>query len=75
MDYQINNTLQRSRAGFLSEKRLYSMRRQLPLKWIFRDHRRDNALNFHKIRDVCILVTKITGDFFKRIIIQPSVRT
>ena len=26
------------------------------LKGIFRDHSRDNALNFHKIRDFCILV-------------------
>ena len=25
-------------------------------KGIFRDHIRDNALNFHKIRDFCILV-------------------
>ena len=28
----------------------------IPLKGIFRDHSRDTALNFHKIRDVCILV-------------------
>ena len=26
------------------------------VKGIFRDHSRDNALNFHKIRDFCILV-------------------
>ena len=26
------------------------------IKGIFRDPGRDNALNFHKIRDVCILV-------------------
>ena len=26
------------------------------LKGIFRDHSRDNALNFHKIQDFCILV-------------------
>ena len=26
------------------------------LKGIFRDHSRDNALNFHEIQDFCILV-------------------
>ena len=26
------------------------------VKGIFRDHSRDNALDFHKIRDFCILV-------------------
>ena len=29
---------------------------ELMFNGIFRDHSRDNALNFHKIRDVCILV-------------------
>ena len=28
----------------------------LIIKGIFRDHSRDNAFNFHKIRDFCILV-------------------
>ena len=28
----------------------------LEFKGIFRYHNRDNALNFHKIRDFCILV-------------------
>ena len=29
---------------------------QMNIKGIFRDHSHNNALNFHKIRDFCILV-------------------
>ena len=36
--------------------KLYEDGKITPFKGIFRDHSRDNALNFHKIRDVCILV-------------------
>ena len=30
------------------------------IKGTFRDHSRDNTLNFHKIQDLCILVMVLT---------------
>ena len=35
---------------------LQQLNRATFIKGIFRDHSRDNALNFYEIRDVCILV-------------------
>ena len=40
----------------LKKRKVGKAQTKLPIKGIFRDHSHDNALNFHKIRDVCILV-------------------